>query len=991
MRPIKLELTYFGPFKSETIDFTELHGKMFLLTGPTGSGKSMIFNAILYALYGTDSKHKSLRSQFAKETDKSHVCLEFEMGNKQYRVERTMTVQREDKTDVPPKALLMFANGDTIASGVKAVTDAVLDIIHLNEHQFKQILLLPQGAFKEFLVSSSDEKSKILSTLFHAQRFINFERELEYAMKQKRDDLRTGQMKLDHLFTQVKFERLEENEKWNERYELSVGTEQQILFIEDVNEEAVALIQSKENQLKEIRHNLERMSTSIKEKETHNAEVEKFFLVKQQNEKLDEEKDSIATLKLKVEQCKRAKVMQHQVSGFDKVENDRVDNQTRIEKINTEIETLKKRLGQLGNENEELMSKESHILELREYIQSTYQFFENDEYKNIDKAIAEVRKEVELLSREIESAQVKKQELEQQRDQYKVENEDDTLIKAELEKTSAMITQLQDHAHYNELLSRLHTAESALTDERTQLKELLNRNQGLYSSDDQNAIEHLKQHLAVGDNCPVCQQVLVDIPMHQYFDQETEQEIKEVNLKIESLDKERQKLVIETQLSKDNIEDFVDKSTDVLSHQLESHNELRTTLSQRLENIENKRKSYFKVLEEMNMHASVLSDLNSHYHKELSRLERLKEKYDIFIKATENENYQDFKEKYKMCLETTESYQSKKEKLQNNVQQASQQLALDEQGRNHLLEEKLRLDTVHASLTEELNTFIEQENIENINVLKTFIQTDTSNDETKIDAYEDSVKKVRIQLDAHYENQTTDLKDISDDEREQLQALSQSLEAASNHLTLLKHDLDENKKLYNQFSKLAGSLSEDLTAFNQHHQIYEVVAGKGTHGISLHRFVLTYHLDRVLDHANIRLEEMTNARYTLLRTAEAKRKGTAAGLEIRVHDSFTGMTRHVDTLSGGETFQASLALALAINEIIIQSSGGIQLDTILIDEGFGTLDQETLNQAIESLLSLETSGKMVGIISHVEELKHQLEYKIEVVPQNETSTTILHV
>lgn len=136
---------------------------------------------------------------------------------------------------------------------------------------------------------------------------------------------------------------------------------------------------------------------------------------------------------------------------------------------------------------------------------------------------------------------------------------------------------------------------------------------------------------------------------------------------------------------------------------------------------------------------------------------------------------------------------------------------------------------------------------------------------------------------------------------------------------------------------------------------------------------------------------MTNARYTLLRTAEAKRRGTAAGLEIRVHDSFTGMTRHVDTLSGGETFQASLALALAINEIIIQSSGGIQLDTILIDEGFGTLDQETLNQAIESLLSLETSGKMVGIISHVEELKHQLEYKIEVVPKNETSTTILHV
>ena len=148
--------------------------------------------------------------------------------------------------------------------------------------------------------------------------------------------------------------------------------------------------------------------------------------------------------------------------------------------------------------------------------------------------------------------------------------------------------------------------------------------------------------------------------------------------------------------------------------------------------------------------------------------------------------------------------------------------------------------------------------------------------------------------------------------------------------------------------------------------------------VSFERYVLSHFFDKILTKANHKLAKMTNQRFQLQRKEEKSKGNQTSGLDISVYDRNTSKTRDVQTLSGGETFKASLSLALGLAEVIKENSGGIELDTMFIDEGFGTLDQESLDQAIEVLMNLNQEGRIVGLISHVGELKNVIESVIEI-------------
>jgi exonuclease SbcC len=163
--------------------------------------------------------------------------------------------------------------------------------------------------------------------------------------------------------------------------------------------------------------------------------------------------------------------------------------------------------------------------------------------------------------------------------------------------------------------------------------------------------------------------------------------------------------------------------------------------------------------------------------------------------------------------------------------------------------------------------------------------------------------------------------------------------------------------------------------------------GNNTYRITFERYVLAAFLEDIIVAANLRLTQMTDGRYLLSRTQELQRRNAKGGLELEVYDNYTGMNRHVKTLSGGEGFMASLSMALGLADVVQSYAGGVQLDTMFIDEGFGTLDQESLDSAINCLVDLQKTGRLVGIISHVQELKERIDTRLEVLGTNIGSHT----
>ncbi|RIN30897.1 SMC family ATPase, partial [Staphylococcus succinus] len=234
------------------------------------------------------------------------------------------------------------------------------------------------------------------------------------------------------------------------------------------------------------------------------------------------------------------------------------------------------------------------------------------------------------------------------------------------------------------------------------------------------------------------------------------------------------------------------------------------------------------------------------------------------------------------------------------------------------------------------------------------------------------------------ETNDRELKD-SEKLKEDYERQQQCLETITTELSQHEFKIEFNQKKINEIKTTIEQLEFELKEQQEVFQLAEILSGKNERKLTLENYVLIYYLERILAQANQRLALMTGERYQLTRREQISQG--YSGLEIDVFDSHSNQARHITSLSGGETFQASLALALGLSEIVQQEAGGIALDSMFVDEGFGTLDQETLETALDTLLSLKSSGRMVGIISHVSELKQRIPLILEVETEQYQSTT----
>lgn len=997
MKPIRLELKEFGPYKDEIIEWDKIINEpIFLITGKTGSGKSTLFDAITYALYNKTTGGKdiaSLRTKTAADKDKTQVNFDFELSGKRYRIERTLAyLKTGNKNLTSGKVVLMEYNSekqDIIATKEQEVKEKIEELIGLDDKQFCQIIILPQGKFKEFLLSKSSEKKETLRSLFNTyfyQKFVDLVQEqaknLDSKHKQKEKELITRFEQFDIDGELTKFE-----------------------FLKDENfEEINNLILSQENEIKlekkeqvKLEKNLQNVKDNFIELSKLNDKFLNLENYKLNYEVLHKKEDYFSNLKELV-----GKLIELQKSK-DKIREYRglINKHLQLKELEmTLLEEEKKYKIDLEN-NIKLESKLTELkddIEIYRQIAADQKFF----YNNIDEFIT-AKNNMSVYNIKLEELAHKKDFLGELEANLKTKNDillesneeknvlDGSIGKLKLEilKKTQEVDKFKEfensQSELREKKSKFEVAKKQLEELRISREELQKGFLLLKSNREKEILNSFILNLHEGDDCPLCKQRiehLPDITSIVQVDENIEESLQDVTTKI---------IKLETLLQKDeqeisNLSKLIKEQEEMVNLKaLEELTQLEEELKQETVNLE-------RVIGEIKL-----------VEKEIKRLKKDIEELSILLKEEDQlkqshleakNKINQFENNVEVKLEEFKGYY---ENITSQVDEYDNMCKSFQNNSNDLLIRKTKIETEQKNniknieeVTNEIvlltNSFTNsklskyycsleeaEENVVELDKLEQY--------QVQIDEFEDS-KKIILNSIEKLEQELTGINQPDlEQEREKLQSFENEVSNFIEKMAVLTTRLDNNKKLYKKIHDDYLELLDSSKDIREIIEFSDVVNGKTESRKSLETYVQGYYLDLILLAGTKRLLQMTNDRYRFIRREEKSKGGGLQGLEIEIHDIYLNSTRIISSLSGGELFLASLALALGLAEVIQNESGGISLETIFIDEGFGSLDAETLDTALTTLIDLQSYGRNIGIISHVSELKERIRPKIEVYAQ----------
>ena len=994
MKPIRLELKEFGPYKNEIIEWDKIINEpIFLITGKTGSGKSTLFDAITYALYNKTTGGKdiaSLRRKTALDKDKTQVNFDFELSEKKYRIERTLAyLKAGNKNLTSGKVALMQYNGEkleVIATKEQEVKEKVEELIGLDDKQFCQIIILPQGKFKEFLLSKSSEKKETLRSLFNTYFYQKFVEQLQEQAK-----------KLDSSHKQKEKELITRFEQFNIEEELT-----KFEYLKDEKfEEILGIINSQEEIIKNEKKELLKLERSFSKEKENFIELSKLndkFIQLENNklelEQLSEKEDYYSKLKLEVEKLKELQKGKDKIIEYSTLLNKQLQLR-KIEK-NLLIDTDKYKLDLENNKKLqlELNAQKDNIEELRKETVD-YKFFYNN-FNELNSAKANI----EIYSETLEELALKKETYKELDSRLKVSKEghledieEKNILESSIGKLKLEILKKEQEVEkleeYNNKFSEVNDKSLKLTLDKKQLEELevekkkleqevilLNKNK------EQEVLNGFLLKLHEGDECPLCKQKiehLPEIPSLEAVDESIEKSLQKVNkdtIQLETLIKKDEEEIERISALLKNLEDTINfKAKEELSQledELKTDNLKLTDISKAIKISEDKIKGLNQEIEE-------LSELFKNEDEIKQKHLEAKNKIEQFEKNVKIE-LDEFADYYEKIQSQVEDFDNTCNALQNNSNELLvRKTRLETEQKNNktnLLEVSKRIENIIESFSDsKLNKYyitleMAEEDIAELVKLEEF--------ESQINKFEDA-KKIIVN---NIEKLVEELEEIEQPDLEEGQRKLQNIEFQVNDfiekVVILNTRLENNKKLYKKIHSEYIELLESSKEIREIIAFSDVVSGKTENRKSLETYVQGYYLDLILVAGTKRLLQMTNDRYRFIRRDEKSKGGGLQGLEIEIHDIYLNSTRIISSLSGGELFLASLALALGLAEVIQNESGGISLETIFIDEGFGSLDTETLDIALTTLIDLQSYGRNIGIISHVSELKERIRPKVEV-------------
>ena len=994
MKPIRLELKEFGPYKNEIIEWDKIINEpIFLITGKTGSGKSTLFDAITYALYNKTTGGKdiaSLRTKTALDKDKTQVNFDFELSGKKYRIERTLAyLKAGNKNLTSGKVALMQYNDEkleVIATKEQEVKEKVEELIGLDDKQFCQIIILPQGKFKEFLLSKSSEKKETLRSLFNTYFYQKFVEQLQEQAK-----------KLDSSHKQKEKELITRFEQFDIEEELI-----KFEYLKDENfEEILSIIHSQEETIKNEKKELLKLERSFSKEKEKFIELSKLNdkFIQLKNNKLElanlsEKEDYYKSLRLEVEKLKELQKNKDKIIEYSTLLNKQLQLR-KIEK-NLLIDTDKYKLDLENNKKLqlELNAQKDNIEELRKETVD-YKFFYNN-FNELNSAKANI----EIYSETLEELALKKETYKELDSRLKVSKEghledieEKNILESSIGKLKLEILKKEQDVEkleeYNNKFSEVNDKSLKLTLDKKQLEELevekkkleqevilLNKNK------EQEVLNGFLVKLHEGDDCPLCQQKiehLPEIPSLEAVDESIEKSLQKVNkdtIQLETLIKKDEEEIERISALLKNLEDTINfKSKEELSQledELKTDNLKLTDISKAIKISEDKIKGLNQEIEELSELFKNEDEIKQKHLEAKNKIEQFEKNVKI-----ELDEFADYYEKIQSQVEDFDNRCNVQQNNSNELLIRKTKLETEQKNnKTNLLEVSKRIENIIESFSDsKLNKYyitleMAEEDIAELVKLEEF--------ESQINKFEDA-KKIIVN---NIEKLVEELEEIEQPDLEEGQRKLQNIEFQVNDfiekVVILNTRLENNKKLYKKIHSEYIELLESSKEIREIIAFSDVVSGKTENRKSLETYVQGYYLDLILVAGTKRLLQMTNDRYRFIRRDEKSKGGGLQGLEIEIHDIYLNSTRIISSLSGGELFLASLALALGLAEVIQNESGGISLETIFIDEGFGSLDTETLDIALTTLIDLQSYGRNIGIISHVSELKERIRPKVEV-------------
>lgn len=1006
MKPCKLTLTAFGPFAtSETIDFTKLPtDALFLIHGPTGAGKTSILDGICYALYGVTSGDertgKQMRSQHAPENLQTEIELEFKLGSRLFRIRRTPDQERlsqratksgRDTVDISSTAELSeFQNDEWVplANKTTEVTAKIVELIGFQAEQFRQVIMLPQGKFRDFLSASSKAREEILEALFSTAIY-----------KQLQDRLRESARSLELEAKEIS---LQKNEILNQ-----VAAENEDVLakrIQDSQEQILLL----DKQAKVIKTQEDSISNALKAEEALLALFNEYREAEASlNIKLTEETE-IRGSRLKYDMALKAN---HVIPFFKntKFHKQQLDDHNRVLSTHKENfdkafianESAKDNLKIEDGKQSERDFTQQQVTRLEELRDSVKRFNEAESIWNNSKIVST------KTNQKFEHAQFQLNLAKQERDSI-VKNiqtltQSASLLeslhfqKEKLLKINKILSELSStKTELNQLELKAKSAESKFKEAEKSYLDELKTKETLEEAWRNGQAFVLAQHLSDGSPCPVCgsqnhpHPALDEISVPNDINLEiAANSIKVAQQNVDVYRKEFDGFEKQLIANKTAIQISEKALSEYGSDEVLNINEKITASNEALKASENAKLKYSEAVAKLNAHEQHETILEKTLESNRVASESARQQ-----EASAFATYQERKEN------TPEQYHSPEvlESAINEAQKLSEKLVTQfMDARNQAMESEKQLSSTNATL----NSAIE-------NVARSKIQYEnaytTLNAELELAGIADESSLMNISLSAD------ELKNLNESIKSYEQLLASAkdrfnrannnvkdknmpdIETTRSMLSNLRVQSDNNIKERESTAKLLeGDQRADVSLkankirlddienqFSSLGNLSDIANGKNGRNLTFQRYVLSALLDQVLHQASYRLRAMSHGRYTLHRHENVEDGRKASGLDLDVFDEFTGKARPATTLSGGEGFIAALSLALGLSDVVQSYAGGIQLDTLFIDEGFGSLDSEALDTALKTLIDLQQSGRMVGIISHVDELKRQIDLGIEV-------------